>query len=67
MFKMILDGKRLKTLDNMIQENIIRLLDVKTEDTVLDLNVETSNFLSLLTNYSNKNIGFVQSHQSLTN
>lgn len=55
----------IKTLDNGLQENIIRLLDVKIEDAVLDLNVETSNFLSLLTNYSNKNTGFIQSYQSL--
>ena len=55
----------IKTLDNKIQENIIRLLDIKKEDKVLDLNVESSNFLSLLTNNSNRNTGFLQSHQSL--
>lgn len=55
----------IKTLDNKTQENVIKLLDIKKEDKVLDLNVESSNFLSLLTNNSNKNIGFLQGHQSL--
>lgn len=54
-----------KTLDTEIQKNIIKLLEVKNDDKVLDLNLESSNFLSQLDNNSLNNTGFVQSHQTL--
>ena len=56
---------KIKPLDTKIQENIVKLLDIKNQAKVLDLNVESSNFLSLLINDSNKNTGFIQCYQSL--
>ncbi|MCK9328659.1 MAG: restriction endonuclease subunit S [Candidatus Cloacimonetes bacterium] len=55
----------LKTLDVQIQKNIIRLLDIKLDDKVLDLNLAGSNFLSLLGNDSHNNVGFIQSYNDL--
>jgi len=55
----------IKTLDTEIQKNIIRILDIKSDDKVLDLNLIGSNFLSLLSNDSRNNIGFIQSHNEL--
>jgi hypothetical protein len=55
----------LKTLDIQIQKNIIRLLDIKLDDRVLDLNLAGSNFLSLLDNDSHNNVGFIQSYNDL--
>lgn len=55
----------LKTLDIQIQKNIIRLLDIKLDDKVLDLNLAGSNFLSLLGNDSHNNVGFIQSYNDL--
>lgn len=54
-----------KTLDVQIQKNIIRLLDIKLDDRVLDLNLAGSNFLSLLGNDSHNNVGFIQSYNDL--
>ena len=54
-----------KTLDVQIQKNIIRLLDIKLDDKVLDLNLAGSNFLSLLGNDSHNNVGFIQSYNDL--
>ena len=54
-----------KTLDVKIQKNIIKILDIKNDDKVLDLNLESSNFLSQLDNNSFDNTGFVESHQTL--
>lgn len=55
----------LKTLDVQIQKNIIRLLDIKLDDRVLDLNLSGSNFLSLLGNDSHNNVGFIQNYNDL--
>jgi len=55
----------LKTLNVQIQKNIIRLLDIKLDDKVLDLNLAGSNFLSLLGNDSHNNVGFIQSYNDL--
>lgn len=54
-----------KTLGINIQKNIIKLLNIKNNDTVLDLNVESSNFLSHLENNSFNNKGFVESNNGL--
>lgn len=55
----------IKTLDKEIQGNITKILDIKDNDKVLDLNLESSNFLSLLKPSSSDNIGFIQNQQTL--
>ena len=55
-----------KTLDTKIQRNIIKLLDIKYDDKVLDLNLISSNFLSLLKNDSYNNVGYIQNYDELS-